>query len=253
MLINLRNALMAGKRTPLAKDYIQDAIRYFWDGVENYAFGVRDESVNFWQDLIAGERFTPVEVIEPSSIAGTTPRVRWAQNGWLSILDTCGGGECDNANLIGTSAFTIEAVFTNNSTTSYATFLRTRVGDSTNGFQINIPPGTGYANPIFFKPGDIQNNVAAFHSIVFTSTGSNITIYGDGQYRKTASITSSQISSYLMNRKPIKIGAYNPERLTVARGQFNGTIHGIRSHGRALSATEVAYNYALDTERFNLA
>lgn len=253
MLINLRNALMSGKKGPTARDYILDSALYDWDGIENYSFGVRDDTINFWQDLIASKRFTPRQIITPSSIAGTTPNARWAPTGWMSVLEECGGGQCDDATLISTSSFTVEFVFTNYTTQKDATSLRTRVKDSQNGFQINIPPVSGKANPIFFKPSDIQNEISANHSVVFTSSGTNITVYGDGVFRKNVSITSYQMTNYLLNKKPIKIGAYNVDRLTAQDGQFNGILHAIRSHSRAFSASEIAENYATDVIRFGLS
>ena len=253
MLVGARNAMLVGGGGNLtAKDYIIDAALYDWDGIENFSFGVRNETINFWQDLISAKQITPRQAVEPSSIAGTTPDVKWAPTGWLSVLEECGGGQCDDAALISTSAFSVEFVFSNYGTNAHATPIRTRVGDSTNGFQVNIPPGLGYANPIFFKPGDIQNNVQSANYLAFTSTGSNITIYGDGVFRKTVTISASQMSNYLINRKPLKIGAYNVDMLTAARGQLNGIIHAIRSHSRALTADEIAANYAVDKARFGL-
>ena len=54
MLINLRNALMAGKRTPTAKDYVQDAAVFLYDGIENAGFGVHSSTIDRWVDLIGG-------------------------------------------------------------------------------------------------------------------------------------------------------------------------------------------------------
>lgn len=52
MLINLRNALMSGKRTPTAKDYVQDGLIAMWDGIENAGWGTHDASATVWKDLI---------------------------------------------------------------------------------------------------------------------------------------------------------------------------------------------------------
>ena len=52
MLINLRNALMAGKRTPTARDYVQDGLVAMWDGIENAGWGVHDAAATTWKDLV---------------------------------------------------------------------------------------------------------------------------------------------------------------------------------------------------------
>ena len=49
MLINLRNALMAGKRTPTAKDYVQDGLLALWDGIENAGWGTHDVNATTWK------------------------------------------------------------------------------------------------------------------------------------------------------------------------------------------------------------
>ena len=52
MLINLRNALMAGKRKPTARDYVQDGLIAMWDGIENAGWGVHDPNATVWKDLV---------------------------------------------------------------------------------------------------------------------------------------------------------------------------------------------------------
>lgn len=63
MLINLRNALMAGKRTPTAKDYVQDGLIAMWDGIENAGWGTHDASATTWKDLIGSADITLVRAV----------------------------------------------------------------------------------------------------------------------------------------------------------------------------------------------
>ena len=58
MLINLRNALMGGKRTPTAKDYVQDGLIAMWDGIENAGWGTHDASATTWKDLVGNRDWT---------------------------------------------------------------------------------------------------------------------------------------------------------------------------------------------------
>lgn len=57
MLINLRNALM-GKRKPTAKDYVQNGLVAMWDGIENAGWGVHDASATTWEDLVGQHDLT---------------------------------------------------------------------------------------------------------------------------------------------------------------------------------------------------
>lgn len=50
-MINLRDALMTGKRTPTAKDYVQSGLVAMWDGIENDGFGRHDSTKTTWKDL----------------------------------------------------------------------------------------------------------------------------------------------------------------------------------------------------------
>lgn len=52
MLINLRNALMAGKHTPTARDYVQSGLVAMWDGIENAGLGMHDANATTWKDLV---------------------------------------------------------------------------------------------------------------------------------------------------------------------------------------------------------
>ena len=58
MLINLRNAMMAGKRKPTAKDYMQNGLIAMWDGIENAGRGTHDPNATVWKDLIGQYDFT---------------------------------------------------------------------------------------------------------------------------------------------------------------------------------------------------
>ncbi len=63
MLINLRNALMTGKRTPTARDYVQSGLVAMWDGIENAGWGTHNASATTWKDLIGSADITLVRAV----------------------------------------------------------------------------------------------------------------------------------------------------------------------------------------------
>lgn len=83
MLINLRNAMMSGKRTPTAKDYLKFNPIAIWDGIENAGWGVHDANATAWQELISGtmsDAFSSTETVEDNAIITTTRHLTLINN-----------------------------------------------------------------------------------------------------------------------------------------------------------------------------
>ena len=233
MLINLRHALMAGRHTPTAKDYVQSGLVAMWDGIENAGWGVHDPNATTWRDLVG------------SHVLSFPATPSWTDNAY--ILD----GVADHApscpaqdifNAIVTGLVTIEIASKSTDGTAYGNngfFGLGRVDLRSfwfwNNARVTIRgTETGIA-------GMIENNTAATYSL--GSSGA----FKNGLMLSTLTFGSQEAGgSFYIGRIPVyksQVGIYDA---------IHGVIHSLRVYSRALTAQEIAHNYAIDKARFNL-
>ena len=235
MLINLRNALMAGKRTPTAKDYVQSGLIAMWDGIENAGWGVHDASATTWKDLIGS-----MNMIINHGSWGDTSFI--CDNG-----NTCGAY---NANPI--DPITAEVLFRTKTSYDTATFQECHIIDFNAVKMLNVilndttQLGIGYS---FYTATSPRRYVNTGHS--FADVLSSVSInYKDNDYYYNA-------IAQTVGTQDATVGV--PARLEInGRSSsfpskcWDGEIYCIRLYSRALNADEIARNYAIDKARFNL-
>lgn len=231
MLINLRNALMAGKRMPTAKDYVQSGLVAMWDGIENAGWGTH--SNNSPIDLIAGIQLSRNDsgtIISDDSF--TTPA------GTYYYADIP-----DFKTAVNSKDFTCEIVMSglraaNNGIFSIAERGLWIYGNGNyNVSTVNIM-ATAYTqgvNPNFTSDGRFSFAVAG---------GQSPAVYIGGQ---TKSASYGSLSSFSVNR--VYIGGMNGNNVFSPASK---TFYCVRLYERTLSAQEIAANYAIDKERFGL-
>lgn len=230
MLINLRNALMAGKRTPTAKDYM-GAISHFWDGIENAGYGTHNPSATTWKDLV----------------------------GNADMTITQGAFSTDHLVVSNSSAYTngvteppaaIEVVFSR--TSGYAAIVSQ---DALNrrGLFYNLNASEGYG---FYFDGNGKASI-----IIPYSQSNVLSIAGAWDSSDPSSTTSmtyinGQINDYSKKHSSSWGGEH---RVNVGgNGQksyqygFYGKIFRLTFHSRVPTASEIASNYAVDKARFGL-
>lgn len=246
MLINLRNALMAGKRMPTAKDYVQNGLVAMWDGIENAGWGVHDASATTWKDLAGTEDliFTTTGAHPPhweDNCAARTTTTRWAV-----VFATSQNADTD--------ADTVEVVtdFTWYNNDIYPTGLvggrQGRLIGVANNSQGSSVLFAGYATGKGVPLGSTTKFTA---SILFSGTGnaSVADYYLDGNHYSSDRLETTKTDWNSQSPYYFVIGG---RRASDNDCGYSGKIFCVRKYNRALTADEIARNYAIDKARFNL-
>lgn len=245
MLINLRNALMAGKRKPTAKDYVQNGLVAIWDGIENAGWGTHDASATTWKDLIGGIETSWLTDVADNSLTWENGGLRRVgTKGITATVDWC-------ANITQTTPYTLEIVIGDASqsapSSSYNyyynamanTFIFVRAGNTglwnSTGGQYAFLASLGYGFPAV--------NFAFVATGVATTNNRQLEdIYCDGTKLHTGRAMSANTD------KTFRFFQYSRDWAETR----DTTIHAVRLYSRALTADEIAANYAIDKARFNL-
>lgn len=227
MLINMRDALMAGGGLS-AKSYVQDGLVAMWDGIENDGWGVHNPNATVWKDLVGGfgDWEIPNSTIYENYIHLTNDK---------PVIET-------TYRLGGTWQF-VYGDFKQTSSPVILIFGRVKSYES----------GLFMFPYYYFYVGHEQWWFNRYSSSPFLSATSP-----SGFYSRTC-VVSSNVVFYdgdieAMHRGDnyqnqtfdlLSIGGYNG-------GSCNVKCLSIRYYSRALTAAEIAANYAVDKARFNL-
>ena len=225
-------------KPPTARDYISDGLIAMWDGIENAGWGMHDGTTQQWIDLMGNE---------------------------LPIIPSQSGNNGFKWTDYGVYNFTYQAYQSTSITRDY-----TRNGVT---FEVTSPDGPFY---------DGNNRVISYNFIgVSTIQSNNYYIFKtfgkNGDTLSKASIYSAvrncRTMSLSVNSDGIGIAYFNGGDFTapmnkntklslsgearIIIGTGNGNIHqplinSLRLYSRALTADEIAHNYAIDKIRFNL-
>ena len=235
MLIADRNGMVSAmKSTPTARDYVQNGLVAMWDGIENAGWGVHDAAATMWKDLI-GERDATVASAgswkdNALHCDGTTYGARYAQNyDGFRTLEVCykfGGG-----------------------TNGGIGFLCVVSSGNGNGVLINRDEGSFgfgyYANSPYFLGGPTVGASATVVGVWEADPASN---KNTSQYVNGVVVTTTGGSNPgFGSGGAIVFGARQDGARPVVSDMYC-----LRLYDRALTAAEIAANYAVDAERFNL-
>lgn len=242
MLINLRNALMGGKRKPTAKDYVQDGAVFLYDGIENAGFGVHSSTIDRWVDLIGG-----------AGDATIYNGVNWGDDS-LRCLTHCFARSDSLAfsNTVLTGTYTVELL------------VRPEATGVSNGGLLSAGNNGGR---IFWAWERNQNYTELIdaiqtaqdgwnrpatgrttaHLLQFSVSPTGADFYIDGQIAQSKATTST--TSY--TAAGFDIGRL---RLTTGTTGYigNDSICRCMLHSVNLTADELTHNYAIDKARFHL-
>jgi hypothetical protein len=207
---------------PTARSYVNDGLIAMWDGIENAGWGVHDSAATMWRDLIGS-----ADIAITSGVPWT-----WTTNSFASNNTTQYGVVAQTAAGTPGDPICAEVCFNEfRRTTSYSFVVRFKGKFClTTGNRICI--GQGY--PLF------QAITTGAHTVSACPT--TPAVYDNGA--QLPQITGSD-------------GWYEQNRLQIGYSgnsnyPFWGEIFSIRLYSRALTAAEIAANYAIDKARFNL-
>ena len=234
MMVGARTSAWAraGGVVPTARDYVQDGLVAMWDGIENSGFGVHDQNATVWKDLIGSDdlimrncKFEQDSIVSDSQINVSA---------YSSITRNFGD-------------MSLEVAFRDNIKRVNHDLL-----------SLDVKPGTG----IVVFGGQDENSTldwwvlgndtyVAANTLGNTNpTSSSITL-SSGLFRFYR--IGLEISSLKTSYNDIT-GFLSLFSLRNSEGRHNliGAIYCVRLYSRALTAEEIAHNYAIDKARFNL-
>lgn len=240
MLIAARNFFMAGNK-PTAKSYIQDGLVAMWDGIENAGWGVHDVNATVWKNLASEDI-----LLDISSFTH-----HWSKNALIpdekmdnSYYNTMKYPVTNNLSL--ENIFTLECVFQ-----SYSSDRWYGISPWTNKFESwygALNDGTGRsgflerinATRLGIYLSEAQRHLPRSHQTTFAAGAHKRWIrLSDGEVFYAAGSTGNY--------------AFNNIRLTpISSMEANDMFYAFRIYSRVLTADEIAHNYAIDKERFNL-
>ena len=231
-----------------AKDYVQDGLVAMWDGIENAGWGIKDISSTKWVNLCSPTKNTFTVQNGKSSFTGKSFEVEKTYGerigaGYFRDVDWSNGGTLEVCSKI-------DAVENDN-----GTIFSVAVGGTDNlTFGYNNPWNWKYCvyvGPIGSYPFRDENFIGAGVAKTF-SNSSRITV-SDG--------TSTTANSMYRNGELVATGTtafqYSSAYPTAICANYAGSLqqikagfYNIRVYSRALTAAEIAANYAVDCARF---
>ena len=206
-----------------AKDYVQDGLIIMLDGIENVGRGTHDATATVWKDLSGHGNDVNVDLTQAS----------W-EDGFLKVTGTT----CTRDEEI-TNIATLEVLFRDTSASNY-------------------PNNNGP----FFVLGESKGPCCLWYQHVVGGSKVNLTNISSNNAKLKYILASRSYTynpwSYYVNGEPMYL--YSPPKtLTDAVGCKATAVGGkpieiyhVRAYSHALTAEQIAANYAIDKARFNL-
>ena len=206
-----------------ARDYVQDGLIAMLDGIENAGFGTNDANTTVWVDLSGNGNDVNVDLTQAS----------W-EDGFLKVTGTT----CTRDEEI-TNIATLEVLFRDTSEYSY-------------------PNNNGP----FFVLGERKGPCCLWYEHVAGGSKMGLTAISSNDAKLRYILASRSYTynplSYYVNGEQMPL-YYPPNTLADAVGCKATAVGGkpieiyhVRAYSRALTADEIAHNYAIDKARFNL-
>ena len=256
------NLLMSGQDTmPTAADYVQNGLIAMWDGIENAGYGLHDSEATVWKNLVTNSPFSDGERISSGLVSNTklSPDLPI----WTDM--SCISPNLESSQNRRYACFSVAASF--DSTLSVAcgeTVARTLEDQPLNTTTWNCSAMMGCDIRFAFRQDATVRPMATFS---YSSSS-----FQYWSCSADTSLSSTQTRSYhvcregsnrlgiRINGSEERIGALGngttlsiPSRWPLVVSTFVHTeVFCVRYYDRILSASEIAYNYYIDRERFNL-
>lgn len=216
-----------------ARSYVNDGLIAMWDGIENAGWGTHDPNATVWKDLVGGISLTNEgATVLPDGFDVSTGVL--AKGGTAPFPVGESNGSNKSLEIVTSSLKGLEVT------------VISPADDASMGFAKRAYHNSFY--PYCFASSrnsycDPNNSGLAYRhfSIAYTTFNTGTAVI-DG--RSSYSLSSGSRRGY--SGAKLCVGSV----YGATPGNF--TVHVIRLYSRALSADEIAHNYAIDKERFNL-
>lgn len=220
-----------GAKLPTAADYVQDGLIAMWDGIENAGLGVHDQNATVWKDLTGNGHDLALQSY-----------TYWTDTACAKDSRSSGRLAYRNENL--TNVLSIECVFDMRSEVDNGQgrcFVQVQNSRSVMGWGLVGIRSRGAPSVMMDTTSNVLISQFAA-SIVYAPSESNDAIYFNGSRASTvASSGNWNLGSTL------SVGGTGSSSTTIV-----GKCHSVRLYSRAITADEIAANYAIDKARFNL-
>jgi len=226
------------KQGKTARDYVQNGLVAMWDGIENAGWGVHDTH-NGMANLVGGSSYGDIlgGTIQENGLY-TASKISCANSATLNdymTVEVC----FDYANTDHTSknVFMFPAETTANSVGAYSW---------NSSIDFRLYRSVNWNN---YTPSDANDRlkttaVIAFRKASGQNLGQMLASYGYGGEYKTIRNDDSWVANYAIPDTG-KIYICDGSNLPIL-------VHSVRLYSRALTADEIARNYAIDKARFGL-
>ena len=212
----------SGGGVPTARDYVQDGLIVMFDGIENSGFGTNDANATVWVDLSGN---------------GNDVNVDLTQASWEDRFLKVTGTTCTRDEEI-TNIATLEVLFRDTLTSMH-------------------PDNKGS----FFVLGERKGPCCLWYGHVAGGASMDTRISSNNTVTKNILASRSYTyspRSYYVNGE--RMALYNPPNTladavgckATAVGGKPIEIYHVRAYYRALTAEQIAANYAIDKARFNI-
>ena len=227
------------KQGKTAKDYVQDGLVAMWDGIENAGWGVHDANATVWKDLVGGLGDLTLSGgyailgagVDFDGISGIATGPKLGPNSGYSGIHIEFCLTPKPSGKFGSCGFTFAGV------NSYRPSLYV----SSSSFVAVLITGSNYNTEIV---------PCTRNSMTISGGGSNGSFLTALNGEIKANFTDSN-QHFDKSSNYFRVGGYGSAENTVSR--YEAEIgHCIRLYSRALTASVIAANYAIDKERFNL-
>lgn len=234
MLIASRNSFLAGGKLT-AKSYVQDGLIAMWDGIENAGWGVHDPNATTWKNLVTGVDST---VPVPSSTLPTCLADGWSFDGSRQ------GFSQDALSTV----LHIESVYKLNKDQT-ATIILPSIASGVQLVVCYVDNQTVIPITYTGTASVAAGTLGVRHSVSVDSVHGRALVDG-----RAVPILNPSPNGWGYNYSGrCSIACYGVSNFHQNSSYIDGDIYNIRIYSRALTAAEVAANYAVDKARFNLS
>lgn len=248
MMIAARNSFLMGDGKPTARDYVQDGLIYHLDAAENIGYGEYSDSTLVWYNLKGGNDAT---------IPSATP-LTWSKMGCDFKGKTYGQYITIPAAAFPSTVRTVEWCGAYSNSDVYARMINDIASSGTTtyyfGIGNNFYSGASGKVGIFLGTGGATTqanfNINTPGPTIKFTVGFTMTSVSDLRCILNGGLISNTVYNNITAMPVFGVGATMPNKNMTRSCDI--VCCGLRIYSRALTAAEVAANYAVDAARFGL-
>ena len=258
MLVAARNGAWAksGGGLPTARDYVQDGLVAMWDGIENAGWGVHDPSATTWKDLIGSNDALLSGALVPDRC--------WGNNHFYNNIESVvftGTPSSAMKAAITSGRLTVQGLFmpeVRPSSSNMCIFQCSPASVTTDGMIFGVTNNSSFAsgNTMSWATNRAVNKlsppgweyiVGNTYALSFICDNTTMTSILNG-----SSVTATRTKSLPVDSDLTSFAIFNYNWNAGRSRTLRGKVYNLRLYSRALTAEEIAANYAIDKARFNL-